>query len=231
VRIADCGLRIADPDFFRSWRPALAGLTASIALSACGGSTSSTSPSTASTLTASLTDPAGDAVNLAVLRNGVSVLPIIRTPLPDLIAATVTVSGGTFTGTISFAPGTLSHNDTSACFMLDIDENSTTGTPSVGGDVRLGYDYSVCAVNPRNSTIGQVSRLGGGQAVGIGTVGVTFPSADQIRVVVPLAMLENDDGRMAFKVSVIQFVDDPVVFNSGTIDWMPDIGAPAGLVR
>jgi hypothetical protein len=222
---------LGSADFFRSWRPALAGLTASIAISACGGSTPTAAPSTTSALSASLTDPAGDAVNPAVLRNGVSVLPVIRASLPDLIAATVNVSGGTFTGTVSLAPGTLSHTDTSVCFLLDIDENASTGTPSVAGDVRLGYDYSVCAVNPRNSTIGQVSRLGGGQAVGIGSVGVTFPTADQIRVVVPLAMLENDDGRMAFKVNVIQFVDDPVVFNSGIIDWMPDIGAAAGLIR
>jgi hypothetical protein len=79
--------------------------------------------------------------------------------------------------------------------------------------------------------LGQVSRLGGGVATGIGSVGVTFPTANQISFTAPLAMLGNDDGRMAFKVDVIKYVDDPGVFNTSPIDWMPDIGKPAGLVR
>jgi hypothetical protein len=29
--------------------------------------------------------------------------------------------------------------------MLDVDESVATGNPSPGGDVLLGYDYSVCA--------------------------------------------------------------------------------------
>lgn len=201
---------------------------AAIAISCGSATTTPTSVSTA--LSGSVTDPVGDAVNLPVFRNGGSVTPIVPV-LPDLAAATLAVSGGRLTATISFAPGTLSHTDTFACLMLDTDENASTGTPSAGGDVRLGFDYSVCAVLPRASTTAQISNLAGPTAVGVGTAPATFPGANQIQFTVPLSMLGNDDGRMAFKVNALQWVDDPVVFNSGVIDVMPDLGVAAGLVR
>lgn len=200
---------------------------------ACGG-TAATGPSTvaASTLTATVADPAGDAVVGAVVRNGVTILPVVPVP-PDLVGATITVSGGILTATISFAAGTLSHADTLTCLMLDADENVNTGTRGTQNEVAIGYDFSICGVNPRLSTTAQVSRLGTGTGmlVSIGTAAVTFPSADQLRFTVPLSMLDNDDGRMAFKVNAMQFVDDATVFNTGPIDWMPDIGRPAGLIR
>lgn len=101
----------------------------------------------------------------------------------------------------------------------------------MSSDPNLGYDYSICAVNPVGSMTAQISRLGGGGATGIGSVGATFPSANQVSFTVPLSTLGNDEGRMAFKVQVIQYVDDPGVFNTNPIDWMPDIGKAAGLVR
>ena len=133
---------------------------------------------------------------------------------------------------MSFAPGTRSASDTFACVLLDVDENASTGNPSAGGDVPLGFDFSVCAVNPRGSMTAQVSRLSGlgTTATGIGAVPATFPSADQIRFSVPLAMLDNDDGRMAFKVTSYQWVDSPII-NTAELDWMPDLGRPGGLVR
>jgi hypothetical protein len=208
------------------------GTALSLTLFACGsGSTSSTAPSSGVvSLTSSVSDSAGDPQILAVLRNGISVTPVVRVP-PDLVAATLDASGGNLTATITFASGSLSHTDTSACLQLDVDENAATGNPSPGGDVALGFDYSVCGVSPRGSTTAQVSRLGGATAAAIGSVPVTFPTADAIRFTVPLSLLGNDDGRMAFKVNVIQWVDDPVVLNTGTIDWMPDLGRAAGLIR
>jgi hypothetical protein len=206
------------------------GIGFSLAVAACGGSTTLTTPSAIAGLSGSVTDAIGDPIVLPVLRNGVSVTPVVRVP-PDLVSAALDVTSGNLTATIAFAPGTLSHTDTSACLQLDVDEDAATGNRSPGGDVALGFDYSVCGVAPRGSTTAQVSRLGGATAVGVGSVPVTFPSADSIRFTVPLALVGNDDGRMAFKVSVIQYVDDPVVFNSGTIDWMPDLGRLAGLIR
>jgi len=230
--IADSQLRVADS--FRSRCPALAGLAIAglpallIVSFACGGSTSA--PSTLTVLSGSVTDSAGDAVVSPVTRNGVLVMPTVAVP-PDLVAATITVSGGNLAATISFVPGTLSHSDTLACLLLDVDENPATGGPFTIDTTAIGYDYSVCAVNPRRSTTAQVSRLGGGSSVGIGSVPATFPSDNQVSFTVPLLLLGNDDGRLMFKVAAVQFVDDPGVFNTGTVDLMPDAGRPGGLVR
>ncbi len=193
---------------------------------ACSGSTTLPSPPS---LTARVSDAIGDTVILPVLRNGVLLTPVVPIP-PDLVGATIDVTSGNLTGTISFAPGTLSQTNTFACFMLDVDENASTGAPAPS-DPSLGYDYSICAVVPRGSATAQVSRLGGGVATPIGSVPATFPAADQMRFVVPLSLLGNDDGRMAFKVDVMQFVDDPTIFNTAALDWMPDLGRPAALVR
>src|SRR5262249_2590309 len=71
---------------------------------ACSGSTTLPSPSS---LTASVSDAIGDTVILPVLRNGVLLTPVVPIP-PDLVGATIDVTSGNLTGTISFAPGTLS---------------------------------------------------------------------------------------------------------------------------
>src|ERR1051325_2934825 len=138
------------------------GWLVSMAVLVTAAACSKSSPSLPSppSLTASASDAAGDTVILPVLRNGVQVRPVVPIP-PDLVAATIDVTSGNLTGTISFAPGTLSHANTFACFMLDVDENASTGAPAPGGDPPLGYDYSICAVVPRASTTAQVSRLGG----------------------------------------------------------------------
>jgi hypothetical protein len=60
-------------------------------------------------------------------------------------------------------------------------------------------------------------------------VPVSFPAADQLRVVVPLAMLGNDDGRMKFKVTSAQFLTDTTA--TGITDYMPNAGAAPGQVR
>ena len=210
-------------------RSGLAIFLGSILVGAAACSGSSTTPSPPS-LTASVSDAIGDTVIFPVLRNGVQLTPVVAIP-PDLVGATIDVTSGNLTGTISFAPGTLSHTNTFACFMLDVDENASTGAPAPGGDPPLGYDYSICAVVPRASTTARVSRLGGGVATGVGSAQVTFPTADQVRFVVPLSLLGNDDGRMAFKVDAMQWVDDPIILNTSAIDWMPDLTRAAALVR
>ncbi len=203
-------------------------LVAAATAAGCGGSPTQASVSTGAALSGSVVDAAGDASITPVLRGGLLITPVVAV-LPDLTAATVNVTGANLTATITFAPGTMSQSDTSACLMLDVDENAGTG--AVSSDPSLGYDYSICAVNPRRSSLAQISRLGGGTAVGVGSVAATFPAANQVSFTAPLTLLGNDDGRMAFKVMVIQFVDDPVVFNTNPIDWMPDIGRAGGLIR
>jgi hypothetical protein len=198
-------------------------------LAACSGSTNSPTTPTVTTRTGSVSDATSDTVLLPVLRDGVSFLPVVLVR-PDLVAATIEVTNGSLTGTVSFAPGTRSAADTFACLMLDVDENSSTGVASAGGDVSLGFDYSVCGVLPRGSATAQVSRLSAGSATGIASVPTSNPSADQLRLSVPLAVLGGDDGRMAFKVTANQWVNLPIL-NTDVIDWMPDIGRTAGLVR
>src|SRR5262245_34217038 len=115
-----------------------------VVAAACSGSTTTPSLPPAASLTASVTDVTGDPVVGPVLRNGVQLTPVVAVP-PDLVGASIDVTSGNLTGTISFAPGTLSHANTLACLMLDVDENASTGAPGTGGDPGGGYDYSICA--------------------------------------------------------------------------------------
>src|SRR5947208_892206 len=98
-----------------------------VIVTACSSSTTPTAAPPP--LTATVADAAGDTVIVPVLRNGVLLTPVVAVP-PDLINASINVSGGNLTATIGFAPGTLSHTDTLACLMLDVDENASTGGPS-----------------------------------------------------------------------------------------------------
>jgi hypothetical protein len=201
---------------------------------ACGGSSTTAPSTTPVTLHGEVSDPIGDAVLTPVIRNGVVMTPVVPV-LPDLVAATVDVSSGNLTVTVSFASATLSRADTAFCLLLDTDENPATGNAGSGPDsATFGWDYSVCAVDPRGSTTAQIARALGpsqpGQIMPIGSSSATFPSADQARVTVPLSLLGNGNGRLAFKVISMQWVDAPIV-NTAVIDWMPDVGLPPGLVR
>jgi hypothetical protein len=200
----------------------------------CGGPTPATPSTTSPALHGQVSDPVGDAVITPVIRNGVAMTPVVPI-LPDLVAATVDVSSGNLTATVSFAPGTLSHMDTLFCVLLDTDENPATGNAGSGQDsATFGWDYSICAVDPRGSASSQIARALGpgqpGQVMSVASSSTTFPSADQSRVTVPLSLLGNGNGRLAFKVISMQWVDAPVV-TTAVIDWMPDIGQPPALVR
>lgn len=181
-----------------------------------------------------VTDRIGDALSTPVIRGGGRVTPVVPV-LPDLQAARIESTGGTVTATVSLAAGTLSRTDTNVCVHLDTDENPATGGAGQGADsASSGWDYSICAVNPRGSTTAQVSRALGpnqpGRVLGVGSSIVTFPGADQVRFSVPLSLIGNDDGRFRFKVSSMQWADAPIG-NTADLDWMPDVGQPAGVVR
>jgi hypothetical protein len=201
----------------------------------CGRSTAPTAPpAPAATLIGNATDPVGDALITPVIRDGVLVTPVVPV-LPDLVAGLIENTGGNLTATVSFAPGSLSRADTTFCVLLDTDENPTTGNSGLGADsASIGWDYSICGVNPRGSTTAQVSRALGpnqpGQVLGVGSSIVTFPGTDQARITVPLSLLGNDDGRLSFKVLSMQWVDAPII-NTAVLDWMLDVGQPPGLVR
>jgi hypothetical protein len=193
---------------------------------ACGGAKTPSSPSptpVASTLKGTASDTKGDRQNVL----GVSIPP-------DLVSATIDVSAGSATIVVTFAAGTLEPTFTLFSILLDTDESPATGNAGTGADATtFGWDYSISGVSPQGSTTAQISRALGpslqGQVAGVGTVTVTFPVADQARVTVPLSLLGNDDGRMAFKVICQQWL--AATINSGVLDWMPDVGQPPALVR
>ena len=162
----------------------------------------------------SVTDPAGDA------------RPTFPGPSPDLIGATIDISGGMFTMTISFAPGTLSAQNVFCVVSLDTDENQATGGPKENG--LLGADYQIYFVRPRASGLALVYKVGTSSSEAP-TTGVTFPAADQARVAFPMSLLGNDDGRMAFNLFVRQWVTDNSTTN--TLDDMPNAGLPALVTR
>jgi hypothetical protein len=192
-------------------------------LAACG-SNSPSGPSGTTTLTGSVSDAAGDAVP----RPGVAVSP-------DLVAATIDVSGGNLTVTVTLAAGTLSQTQTLVSISLDTDENPATGSPGIDSGATdaalVGTDYVINVVSPRNSAQALILHATGNtyQFAAAGFVPVSFPAADQLRVVVPLAMLGNDDGRMKFKVTSAQFLTDTTT--TGITDYMPNAGAAPGQVR
>lgn len=180
-----------------------------------------TSPSV--TYTGSVSDPAGDALSDA--RVAVS---------PDLVGATINISGSSLTLTISFAPGTLSQSDTFWEAELDTDENPATGCPGIDSNHNdaslLGVDYLIQGVDPRGSTEAQVMQDDASCFLTqVGTATVTFPSATQTQVTVPLSQLGGGDGRMKFKITVSQWVS--AIAQTGILDYMPNVGLPAGVVQ
>src|SRR2546423_1853444 len=133
---------------------------------ACGGSKTPSSPSptpVASMLTGTASDSKGDRQSVL----GVSIPP-------DLVSATIDVSGGMVTIVVTFAPGTLEPTFTLFSVLLDTDESPATGNAGTGADATtFGWDYSISGVNPQGSTTAQISRALGpslqGQVTGVGT--------------------------------------------------------------
>jgi hypothetical protein len=113
------------------------------------------------TLRGAVTDPVGDSLRVA----GVSISP-------DLVSATIEVSGANLTATVMFAPGTLSHPDTFVNVLLNTDENQATGHTT------FGWDYAITGVNPRGSTTARIVQALGSAvprlSTLVGTATLTF---------------------------------------------------------
>ncbi len=61
---------------------------------------------------------------------------------------------------------------------------------------------------------------------------MTFPSADQARFALPLSLLGNDDGRLAFELTAWQCADLAGRTQSiGELDYMPNLRDTPGLTR
>ena len=202
------------------------GLGAALMFASCRGSSIARPTTTPAALTGTVTDRISDAL----------VVPDVFVS-PDLVAGTLEVSAGNLTITVSYAYGTMSQTRTMFFAYLDTDQNPATGNPgvpAVGGvaDADLiGSDYAINGVSPADSGRASVHRASGsGSLQTISSVPVIFPGADQIRVVVPLTLLGNDDGRMNFKVICHQWLS-PEPPTSTVLDYLPDVRASVGTVR
>jgi hypothetical protein len=137
-----------------------------------------------------LTDRAGDSTKSTQLPKP-----------PDFVAATIEVSSDTLTLTVSFAPGTLSEQ-TGMRVYLDTDEDVKTGAVTFPRERNpIGADYAIRGVSPHVPTKAALTReTAPSQSTFLGPIDVTSPAPDKRRIVLPLARLGNDDGRLLFKL-------------------------------
>jgi hypothetical protein len=154
---------------------------------------------------------------------------------PDLASATLEVVGGILTITVTYAGGTWSQTRSVWFVVLDMDENSSTGFGDVPASASspsvetFGWEYQITAVDPAETSTGGITRaLGRTSFDRVGTVPVTFPGPNAVRVSIPLSMLGNDDGRLRFRVLAGQW-DGPL--SAALTDVMPEAGQQAGSVR
>jgi hypothetical protein len=190
-----------------------------IAAAACGLPPGpSDSPSSSSGLRGEITDPAADTQPDARVRIA-----------PDLIRATADVGGGNITLVIQFASGTFDHQTTRVSVLLDTDLNMSTGiAPRQGLGADYGIDLSAAttlANVTRADPSGCAAQLSCFNVVGSAPITV---GTDSMQVVVPLSLLGNADGRMAFAMNsyVLVATATAVVF-----DFMPDANQVPGRIQ
>jgi hypothetical protein len=210
-------------------------LVAVFCLSGCGSKESPTAPSTSSPapsrgIFADVTDPTGDAQARPLA--GVTIPP-------DLVGATLEAKDGALTVTISFAAGTMSQPNTRWVIYVDLDQNPATGAHNgaavcTGCDPLIGYEYIISFRSSPGGTpvagfpLEQVTsvlrlRFDANQRTWfsdtIGTAELTFPTANQSRTVIPLTLLGNDDGRLAFRIVAQQWG----ISTSGNLNLQPSL--------
>ena len=201
-------------------------LVAVFCLSGCGGKDSPTAPSTPSPapapsrgIFADVTDPTGDA----------QARPLAGVTFPsDMVGATLEAKDGALTATISFAAGTMSQANTRWGIYLDIDQNPATGAfngEAVNSDPLIGFEYIISFRSSPGGTQVDVLKLRFDANVRrwfsdtVGTAEVTFPTANQSRTVIPLTLLGNDDGRLAFRINAQQWG----ISTSGNLNLQPSL--------
>jgi hypothetical protein len=162
---------------------------------------------------------------------------LLATP-PDLVGATFEVKDGNLMITVAFAPGTATDR-TGVTIHLDTDEDVKTGAPPWKDDSKpIGADYVIRGVQPHLATRAALTHeRGPGDSLFSGPLDVTLPTTDQRQIVVPLARLGNDDGRMKFRIECYQVIDAAQSGGASTqtilpaLDVLPDLGKSAGAVR
>jgi hypothetical protein len=169
-----------------------------------------------------VTDPIGDTV-----RN--TTYPQF-TNLPDLVRATVDVVAGNIMFMIRLAPASFDPATTVLLIDLDTDQNTSTGFSRNG----LGVDFSLNLGapgfgNPPLGNQAHILRFGASPGpFGLsGSVPVTVVT-DGMNVTVPLSMLGNGDGRMAFRVESLVLL---TTISAIPFDDLPDLSLPPPRVQ
>ncbi len=170
------------------------------------------------TLFGLITDPPGDAVR-----------DPRANPAPDIVSASIAVSGGVARFSVRFAPGAFDRTTTYVVFHLDTDQNPATGVQGGNG---VNVDYGIPGVDYivtfGSSLRGQdvfVTRFDGGFR---GTAaGVVTTTQDGLDAAVPLSLLGNDDGRLNFKLFA-QFLVVGSQVTTVTTDIATNVGATVG---
>jgi hypothetical protein len=188
----------------------------------CSNGACSPIPTAPTTPTGSLTDAVGDA------------LPVAAVP-PDVTGATLTIEGGALVADLTFVPETFSSIRTAFSLYLDTDEKQNTGyqAPSgTGADAYLiGWEYVIRGLHtavPSSAAIYRADGTRGSTLTFVDNVDVTFPARDRVRITVPLNRLGNDNGRLWFRVEVLDKGADAVL---RAADYMPEAGQASGIVR
>jgi hypothetical protein len=122
---------------------------------------------------------------------------------------------------------------------LDIDNNAATGnrgtdTTCTADNGVLGADFVIVFGPGEDGSVrARVQRYAGPSCNDFVVAGYTAPGTVMVdsssaRVVVPLAMLGNDDGRFAFKVTTSRALGTGLT--TAVLDRMTNPGLPPGLV-
>ena len=172
--------------------------------------------------------------------NGVTISTTVTDPVgdagegnPDLLTGVATAGNGNLALSVRFAPGTFNPATTHALFNLDIDGNPATGFQGIDNGAHdvgvLGVEYLVFLGSASEAGNATILHFNGVGFTTVGTVPVTF-SPDGMDVVIPLALLGNDDGQMTFRVEV-QTQLTPTPSYTPALDWMPDTTLPPGSLQ
>lgn len=173
-----------------------------------------------STPSGSVSDPSGDATN------STSDDPAN----PDLVSASVSSDGTNLNLEVRFVAAGFDPNTSRGSFVLDIDENPATGFPGIDAanndSALMGIEFLINIGGVLGASADVLKFSSGNSFPNVGTFSATV-LADGYTVSIPLSTLNNDDGRLTFKVET-QSGLPPGTGHTGILDYMPDLGLAPG---
>jgi hypothetical protein len=130
---------------------------------------------------------------------------------------------------VAFVPTTFDPATTSISFFLDTDQNPLTGSPGVNATGTLdgsliGSEFMVSFGSAHYGGNATVQATTSGFPV-VGFSPVVFYN-DGLLTIIPLTLLDNDDGLVNYKLASQQQVNANSF--SGILDVALDVGSPVG---